>query len=225
MKIIVSILLLHCVVLHDRAYNLRWYHPGLKKPLTKDFSKHHTSMQLRQPNRKPWRWPGGCLLWVMLLLEESMYYILVWNDLFITYCVLIETPENSRHGNRGRYYCGKRKKKGLQHVIFFCTVKWPVVWFFFTLFISISCWKTVDGMILEKPVDKYDAYKMLSRSVSWTFLTELTLKKQKIDSNMFIMLYNFNIFFTLFFFFFQLEWERAQCFHWCSYCPLPWERR
>lgn len=30
------------------------------------------------------------------------------------------------------------------------------------LFIS----QTVDGMILEKPVDKHDAYRMLSRSVS-----------------------------------------------------------
>lgn len=64
--------------------------------------------------------------------------------------------------------------------------------FFFTLFIVISFSKTVDGIILEKPVDKYDAYKMLSRSVSFTsFLSELTLKKLKMDSNMVTVSFTF----------------------------------
>lgn len=215
---------MHCAFLHDRAYNLRWYRPGLKKPLTKDFSKHHMSMQLRQPNRKPWRWPGGCLLWVMLLLEESMYYTFVYNYLFMTYCVLIETPENPRHGNRGRYYCGKRKEKALQHVI--CL--WTVVACCLIFLQSVHCYFLLkdcrwhdSGETSGQIWRLQDVVKVRIVSIVSDWIN--IKKKQKIDRNVFIMLYNVNIFHVCFFF--QLEWERAQCFHRCSYCPLPWERR
>lgn len=77
-----NVLLLFCALLHIRAYDLKWYHLGLKKHLTRDFSKHLMSMLLRQPSRRLWRWPGGCPLWVNLLfiwLYTVYFFSVVWH--------------------------------------------------------------------------------------------------------------------------------------------------
>lgn len=56
-----------------RVYGFKWCHPGSKKLWTRDFSKHPMNMLLRQPNRRPWRWPGGCLLCVDFLFSVVIY--------------------------------------------------------------------------------------------------------------------------------------------------------
>ncbi len=45
--------------------------------------------------------------------------------------------------------------------------------------------QTVDGMILEKPVDKHDAYRMLSRSVSFTFTKSTKRTKENTKRSLF----------------------------------------
>lgn len=85
--------------------------------------------------------------------------------------------------------------RGRKHCSILCIVN--ICRFFIYSGDCFSFSKTVDGMILEKPVDKHDAYRMLSRSVSFTlFLSKQN--KRKLD-----LVHSFSV---PYFFLFQSEW-------------------
>lgn len=70
-----------------------------------------------------------------ILYDGKWHVISCWIDRFSSSFAL-ETPEDSRHSNWSRHYCGKRKKSA-----FFLQYKLYVVYFFLTIvfFISTGC--------------------------------------------------------------------------------------
>lgn len=64
--------------------------------------------------------------------------------------------------------------RGRKHYSILSALQYRLYVFFFIHSDCFSFPQTVDGMILEKPVDKHDAYRMLSRLVWCTELTSDT---------------------------------------------------